>query len=440
MKEYCFDVVVLGAGTAGSAAAIAAADSGASVIVVEQFGSAGGSGSLGLVTPLMSTGIKGNPQCSYIGSEIISRLTRESAADGDNRCYFDPMMLSVVLEEMLFERGVKMLYHTMVTGVEIENGHINGVKVSNISGTAVVRAKKRYIDCTGDAVVCDFAGLTTLHGDDTLHKNQPCSLRYMLGGVDTGAFWEYLTAKRGQPGLVKPENFCGAVTLGGAERALDDVFRTGLEAGELSEDDCAYWQFFTVPGRSDAIALNCPEFFDIDDIADADNQSLVEVQGKIRILKHLRFYRKHLPGFEHAHIAQIASMVGIRESRRAVTEYVLTVEDAYGWRKFEDGIAQTNYPVDIHGRSLNNRQFTRDENETRRYYEVPLRSLIVKGADNLLVAGRNVGAEFVAQSSVRVIPTCRAMGEAAGIAAALGGNDGRRVRAEMIKRGAEFAE
>ncbi|MBQ6255599.1 MAG: FAD-dependent oxidoreductase, partial [Clostridia bacterium] len=147
---------------------------------------------------------------------------------------------------------------------------------------------------------------------------------------------------------------------------------------------------------------------------------------------------KHLPGFENAYIAQISPMVGIREGRRAVTEYVLTTEDAFFWRKFDDAVAQTNYPVDVHGRKLLNQDLARKDDEPRKYYEIPFRSLIVKGVDNLLVAGRNIGAEFIAQSSLRIIPTCRALGEAAGIAAALDLNDGSLIRAEMIKRGAEF--
>ena len=433
-----YDVIVLGAGTAGAAAAIAAADCGAKVLAVEQFGSAGGSSTLGLVTPLMSPGIAGKPQCSYVGLEIINRLYRENACDGDKKCFFDPVMLSVVLEEMLAERGVKMLYHTMVTGVEMKQGHITGVNISNASGSGIVRASRRYIDATGDALVCWFANLTTMHGDEEKHRNQPCSLRYMIGGIDTDRFWRFLAEIRGTPDAPRPENYDGAATFGQGSWKLNPLFQKAAEDGELAPEDALYWQFFTVPGRRDVIAFNCPEFFDIDDITSAENQSAVQVQGKLRILRHLRFYRKRLPGFENAYIAQISSMVGIREGRRAVTEYVLTTEDAFSWRKFEDAIAQSNYPVDVHGKKLLNKDFARKNDEPRKYYEIPFRSLIVKGVDNLLVAGRNIGAEFVAQSSMRIIPTCRALGEAAGIAAALGLNDGSQIRAEMIKRGADF--
>lgn len=433
-----YDVVVFGAGTAGAAAAIAAADSGAKVLAVEQFGSAGGTSTLGLVTPLMSPGIPGKPQCSYVGLEIIERLYKENACDGSKKCFFDPVMLSVALEEMLFERGVKMLYHTMVTGVEMDGNHITGVNICNASGGGTVRASRRYIDATGDALVCHFAGLPTMHGDEENHRNQPCSLRYMIGGVDTDRFWQFLSAIRGTPDAPRPENFDGAATFGQGSWKLNPLFQKAAEDGELLPEDALYWQFFTVPGRRDVIAFNCPEFFDIDDITSAEQQSAVQVQGKMRILRHLRFYRKRLSGFENAYIAQISSMVGIREGRRAVTEYVLTTEDAFFWRKFEDAVAQSNYPVDVHGRKLMNREFVRKDDEPRKYYEIPFRSLIVKGADNLLVAGRNIGAEFVAQSSMRIIPTCRALGEAVGIGAALGLNDGRLIRAEMIRRGAEF--
>ena len=154
-----------------------------------------------------------------------------------------------------------------------------------------------------------------------------------------------------------------------------------------------------------------------------------------------------LPGFEKAYIAQISTMVGIRESRRAVTDHVITNSECLAHAQFDDAICQSNYPVDIHGRKLNTYDIIKDSGKP--YYEIPLRALIVKDVDNLLVAGRNLGAEFVAQSSIRVIPTCRAMGEAAGICAAfaidegrksLHGFDGTRVREEMIARGAKFAE
>src|SRR5699024_6961625 len=124
---------------------------------------------------------------------------------------------------------------------------------------------------------------------------------------------------------------------------------------------------------------------------------------------------------------------------------VLTTEDILRHRKFDDGIVQSNYPVDIHGEKLRLEYIDADEvSKEEPYYEIPYRSLVVAGVDNLLVAGRCIGADFVAQSSLRIIPTCRAMGEASGIAASMSidGNisphklDGVKVREHMIEKGA----
>ena len=205
------------------------------------------------------------------------------------------------------------------------------------------------------------------------------------------------------------------------------------------------WGLFTLPGRKDDIAFNCPEFFDLHDADDAENLTYVQLEGKKAILRQLKFYKKHLPGFENAYIAQISSMVGIRESRRAVTDHIITNQECLMHAQFADAVCQSNYPVDIHGRKLNTYEILTYSGKP--YYEIPLRSLIVKDAQNLLVAGRNVGAEFVAQSSIRIMPTCRALGEAAGICAAMAvekgvstlhGFDGALVREEMIRKGANF--
>lgn len=439
------DLVVCGGGTAGTAAAIAAADQGLDVLLIEQSGALGGSGSIGLVTPMMSTGIFGNPACSYLSEEIGRRL--EALGGGSDRGFlFDPMMLGLVLEQMTVERGVRVLLHTVVTNVEIRDGRIDAIEFFNKSGHGRAAAKV-FVDATGDGDVCALAGLPMLHGDEETGKNQPVSLRYVVGGVDLDAFRAFLREHGAQ---VSDGAFSGATTRGdGRTWPLDPVMDAAVAAGDLTEDDPVYWQFFTVPGREDCIAFNCPEFFDIHDADSAENQTFVQLQGKRAILRQLMFYRKYFRGFEKSYISAISSIVGVRESRRAVTDYVVTVEDLLSHRKFPDAICQSNYPVDVHGRQLKCKDIVhRDPNEPP-YYEVPMGALVVRDLDNLMVAGRCLGAEFVAQSSIRIIPTCRAMGEAAGIGAAMvcrePGLDvhhlsGEAIRAEMRRRGALFAQ
>ena len=274
------------------------------------------------------------------------------------------------------------------------------------------------------------------------------SLRYLLGGVNTQAFWDYLE-KLSRPDDAprpRPENYDGAVTLNpGKHWPLKPLFLQAIDEGQLTREDALYWQFFTVPGRRDAIAFNCPEFFDFHDADDAENQSRVQAEGKRAILRQLSFYRARIPGFEHAYLSEISAMVGVRESRRAVTDHILTAGEILGRARFDDAVCRCNYPVDVHGRDLNT--YALSGNDREPYYEIPLRCLIVRDAENLLVAGRNLGSEFIAQSSARIIPTCRAMGEAAGLAAALSIRDqkpvreigGKRVREEMSRMGADEA-
>ena len=445
-KTYTCDIAICGAGTAGAVAAIAAADQGKNVILIEQYGIPGGSATLSLVTPLMHIGIKGNPMCSYISDEINRRAVECGASVGKGDNWLDPMMLGIILEEMLMERKVKVLYHTTVVGAEKDANAISCVNIFNKSGHGKVYAKM-FIDCTGDADLCALLDLPVLHGNEENGKNQPVSLRYILGGIDTDRFWAFYSEKETGAPTPRPDQYCGAVTTNEKwNYALRPLFYEAIEKGDLVYDDAVYWQFFTIPGRKDAIAFNCPEFFDLHDADDAENLTFVQLEGKKAILRQLKFYKKSIPGFENAYIAQISTMVGIRESRRAVTDHIVTNNECLAHKQFDDAICRSNYPVDIHGRKLNTYEILEDSGKP--YYEIPLRALIVKDVDNLLVAGRNLGAEFVAQSSIRVIPTCRAMGEAAGICAcfaidqgrtSLHGFDGALVREEMIRRGAKFA-
>ena len=446
-----YDVVVCGGGTAGAFAAIAAADQGMSVLVIEQFGSLGGTATNGLVTPVMHTHINGNPQCSYIFDRLVARQKKYGGCN-DAGNMFDPLVLEVALEELCVESGAKLLYHTFVSDAVVENGAVTAVKIVNKGGEKLVTGKV-FIDCTGDGDVSVLAGAGYTKGNPETGVCQPMSLRYLLGGVDirkVGEFFESETARTGAKGASydrREESVYAAVTANG-EWALTDCFRRAIAAGDLEPEDEMYWQVFMIPGRADGLAFNCPEFFDHIDGTNPDDLTYSQIRGKKAILRQLAFYKKYMKGFENAYVAEIASMVGIRESRNIDCEYVLTARDLLSQRKFGDCVCQSNYPIDIHGKSLHFSLDGIEKDESRPWYDIPYRSLVVAGIDNLLVAGRCLGAEFLVQSSLRVQHSCRATGEACGIAAALavrGGVpsreiDGAEVRKIMVDKGAVFAE
>lgn len=445
------EVVVCGGGTAGVFAALAAAREGRDTLLIEQFGALGGTATSGLVTPLMSTHIDGNPQCSYLYNELQTKLLSLGASN-ERGTAFDPLMIKFALEQLCVEAGVRLLYHTFIPEVVREEGNVSAVVIANKAGLSLVKGKI-FIDATGDGDVSVHAGASFTKGNPETGMNQPMSLRYIIDGVDMHALAAFFSEEAQRTGINKNASVWAdgcemyADCCRGSSVTLTELFEKAIQAGDLTAEDHIYWQAFFLPGRYGSIAFNCPEFFENIDGTNPDDLSISQVKGKEAIVRQLAFYKKYMKGFEKAYIAEIAPMVGVRESREIATEHVLTAEDILGKRKFADMIAQSNYPIDIHGKQLTNRYLVEPTDDGKPWYEIPFRSLIVKGIDNLLVVGRCIGAEFIAEASIRIQPTARSTGEAAGIGAALSLQsgkaireiDGADVRTVMVKKGAVFA-
>ena len=445
-----FDVIVVGGGTAGAVAAIAAAREGMTVLIVEQFGALGGLSTLGVVTPVMHSGIKGNPMCSGISDELNNYCLDEgfSFKDGNsNAGYNDPLFLRFAFEELALKAGVKILYHTYFSDVIKEGNILKGIIVENKAGRQAIFGK-RICDASGDADVSVMAGVGYEKGNPETGKCQPISLRYIVGGIDIPAFVAFNSEIAGAEMGYKYPIYHNSVTTHD-NTPLRPIFEKAVAAGDLDQEDAEYWQVFGIPGRHDGLAFNCPEFFDEVDGTNPDVLSKTQQEGRRRIKRHLNFYKKYFKGFENAYIAEIAEMVGIRESRRIISEYVLTAEDVVKRRKFEDMICQSNYPVDIHGAGSEYlcKILESEDRDPIPFYEIPYLCLVPKGMENLIVAGRCIGNDFISQSSTRVQHSCRAFGEAAGIACAMSiKNDtsfkdikGKDVRTIMIENGAKFA-
>ena len=447
------DVVVCGGGTAGAFAAIAAAEQGKKVLVIEQFGSLGGTATNGLVTPVMHTHMRTDPQCSYIQKKLVEKQLKYTGCNEKGNM-FDPLVLRLALEELCVEAGVNLLYHTYIANVEVENGSVTAVKIVNKAGEQLVKGKM-FIDATGDGDISVMAGAAYTKGNPETGINQPMSLRYILGGIDIPKAGAFLRGEAERTGLIgaycKEEDPYNTLYAGGVASkpwALTEWFDAGIASGELEPMDKAYWQVFTIPGRRDGLAFNCPEFFENIDATNPDDLTISQLKGKKAIFRQLMYYRKHFPGFENAYVAEIAAMVGIRESREIVTEYVMEARDLFAQRKFEDMFCQSNYPIDVHGKAHNCSFDGIEKDEARPWYDIPYRSIVVKGVDNLFVTGRCLGAEFIVQSSLRVQHSVRSSGETAGIAAAMAIDagiparevDGKKVRETMISLGAEYQD
>ena len=444
------DVVVCGGGTAGTFAAVAAAREGKKTVLIEKFGGLGGSVSMGLVTPTMATyiwldGRLRDPQNSYLAAELDRRCIEAGAAAvrGTQR-YHDPLLMKGILEAMAQEAGVEILLYTTVLDAVKEGDTVKAVIVSDKEGIHAVEGSI-FIDATGDGDLSVLAGAQYTHGNPKTGKNQPISLRYTVSGVDMRAFAS--SVSDGSISLSDGRLAYSSCVLQDGKREVEQIMKRAKDAGDLTKEDLAYWQVFTLPNRPDTLACNCPEIFDLVDGTKARDLTNAQLYGKQAIRRHLAFYKKYFNGFENAYISEIAPMVGIRESREIVTDYVLTLPEAADFAKFKDCVAQTNYPIDVHGFGDEYTDEHAGKKESDKpWFEVPYRCLVVRGIDNLLVAGRPIGGDFFIEAAIRIIPTCRATGEAAGLAASLALDsgvsvhalDGRRVHDAMVDRGADF--
>lgn len=281
-------------------------------------------------------------------------------------------------------------------------------------------AAHTYIDATGDADLAVRAGAPFEAGEAESGLHQAMSLRFMLGGVDSERLCAFL-ARHGQP--QESPRFMHFWMVWGKKSSLEPLFRQGVEEGLLLERDGDYFQGFSVPGQPGVISFNCPRLAaELNDGADAWTLSRAQIDGKEAIDRLVRFLRATFEGCEHAFIASYAPMVGVRETRRIVGEYVLTLEDILYCKTFPDAICRNHYPVDIHtprGQKLyHERSGDLPYFKPEAFHEIPYRCLIPLGLANLLVPGRSASATFEAQSAIRVQQNCHSMGEAAGLAAA----------------------
>jgi hypothetical protein len=449
-----WDVIVVGGGTAGAIAGISSARAGAKTLVVEALGSLGGSGTNAQVTPLMRNVSGGQNLNRGITDDLKSRLIArgDGAVDvNKNDNWFNPEGMKFVLERMLVEAGAEVLYHSQFVAPILENAGLEGGRVSSIvvhnkDGLCRLEAKS-VIDSTGDADVCVRAGAPFDAGDgEGLHQSM--SLRFILGGVNLERLCGFL-ARHGQG--QESEKFMHFWMVWEKKSSLEPLFKQAVSDGVLLERDGDYFQGFSVPGMPGCISFNCPRLdAEINDGADAWTLSRAQVDGKLAIDRLLNFCRRYLEGCEDSFIASYAPMVGVRETRRVRGEYLLTLEDILECKTFDDAICRNHYPVDIHtprGKKLvHERTGDFPYFKPDAFHEIPLRSIIPLGLENVLVPGRCASATFEAQSAIRVQQNCHSMGEAAGLAAAwmaaqgVGsrGIDGLELRAALKAQGANL--
>jgi ribulose 1,5-bisphosphate synthetase/thiazole synthase len=411
------DVIVIGGGTAGVCAAIAAAREGLNVIIIEELNTLGGTQTNALVTPMMASHIVDNDGHTSVSHEIheMYELVANEKLGNFTLANFDPMVLKITLEFLCEKYGIKVIFSTKFVDVIQSENTIKGIICADKSGLVVYEAKV-VIDGSGDALVAQKTNEAHLMVNEHTGKNQAISLRFEMSGVDTQHVGEFLIEGGQKRDYGHPFIHCDGY---GSCPLVREMLLKSVEDKELTRLDVSHFQFFSLPGRKDALSFNCPELGSSENVLDIDFIAQKNLEGKHAILRIADFMKKHIPGCENAVISEIAPILGVRQSYKLESLYTLTIEDVFAFRKFEDGIVGCNYPVDVHGGAKKiEKKYDFSLPVHQQFYEIPYRSLVPVKTENLLVVGRSSGFDFFAQSSARIQYTCRAMGEAAGIAAA----------------------
>ncbi len=418
MKIYRAKIVIAGGGPTGAVAAIAAARAGADVLVVEQYGCLGGMATMGSVAPWMTFHDKQGVQTiKGIPEEIVQTLVREGASRGhvpdtmgetSTITPFDPEALKELYARLVIEAGGRILFHTFIFGVEKENGKITALKAANKDGEIRIEGDY-FIDGTGDADLAYLAGCPYEKGRSDDGMMQPVTMNFTMANVDFEPIRRYMYEHRDEFHF----NTCWD-QLKELPNSVSGFFSLWKKVKSELDVDVKRDRFLFFRGYRDDIAtVNTTRVIGIDGTS-AEDLTRAELEGRHQVMEIAKRMVKYLPGFENAYLLSTGSVIGVRETRRIVGQYVLTKEDLMSGRSFDDDVVINAYTIDVH--QPDGDSFTQFEVPA---YGIPFRSMLPQKIDNLIVAGRAISTTREAQGSVRTTPTCMAMGQAAGIAAAL---------------------
>ncbi|MEP7377939.1 MAG: FAD-dependent oxidoreductase [Chloroflexota bacterium] len=404
-----YQVVVVGAGSAGSSAAISAARSGARTLLIDRLGFMGGTSTAVLDTfyafytptpePLRVVG--------GLGWEVVQRLTdagvcfeRPNTYGAGTGVTYDQETLKLVWERLAQDAGVELLLHTWATGVRVEEGCVTAVRVWNKGGERWIGADV-VVDASGDADVAALAG-ARYEDFGTTGRVQSLSTLFRLANVDVEAAAQ--TKKADLWALMREAAVSGGYQLPRLEGSWHRTPFAGIVMVHMTR----------VPNidATDPVALT-----------DA------ELEGRRQVREYHRFLRDRVPGFEASVIVGTSPSIGVRESRRVIGDYQLTREDVLGARRFDDEIALCGAPIEDHGPGGETDWQYVASGGHGAVYGIPYRALLPAGLDALVVAGRCFSSTHDAHASARSMATCMAMGQAAGTAAALAASGNSTPRA-----------
>lgn len=431
-EKKCFDVIrslecdvlVVGGGTTGIAAAIASARNGANTILAERNGFVGGNASM-IYAWLGFFARTGEQLVKGIAWKLADKIRAKESFLADYPDHFcssittvNSNWLKVISIEELEKAGVQTLLHLSLVDIEQEGNRITGAYLFSGEGLLKINCK-RIVDCTDTGLIAALSGEEMINGRKEDGQHQVSSWVFEISNIDFDQVFQYFEQN---PEDIRPFSLTNprqhlqdikerdAFVMGAFSKLVAKAESEGMQLPRKNVPGQVFprlGKFITMASRVENVnPSNCAEY------------SQAECAGAKQVDLWMEFLRKYVPGFQCCQLSGSSTSIGIRETNHMVGQYSLTAADLLAGRIFEDTIALGDYHLDIH--SPDHKGI---DSQLPKIYGIPYRTLLPRKAENLIVAGRAVSADHEAQSSIRVIPISMAMGEAAGTAAAISIHD-----------------
>lgn len=393
-----YDVVVCGGGPAGWVAAVAAARQGCKTALIERFGFFGGLGTAGLVVPLSGFYHKGKRVVGGIAWEFVQKMEAHGAAIVElpkGHVSFDPEYYKLIAQRMVRAAGVDIYTNSWLSGCDVNDGEIRYAVIENKNGTEAI-AGKCFIDATGDADLSRMAGAPMMDREEDC---QPMTMCFVLDGVDvTTDLLKDSIHHNGKSGK--------SSSNAQIHRYLDEAAKT-MEVPQFGGP------WFNTLVNGDALAVNMTRTA----AWATDNREFMEAECRLRedMYRLVELLRERFDEFKHCSIIASAVQIGVRESWHIRGLHILTGEEIMQGVRFEDTIAYSAHPMDVHNAKSSKQTLI----QLHTTGPIPYWAMVTGEINNLIVSGRCISADRMAHATMRVMATAMAIGEAAGVAASI---------------------